>query len=293
MELTGLIQTIFGGIGVGSIYALLGLAFALVFGRLKICSYMHGDLAILAAYMGFFLFNTLGVDPFLSLIVLLPIFFFLGYYIQTIFMKPFMSMEVWQGRYQAQIMVTWGIGMCIMAAEFMIWSGTYRIISVPYRNTTLAFANITIPIVHILSVASLVVIYTVLNYVLKKTDLGISFRACSVDRVTAMLTGINYQRICAIAFGISSSIAVVAGTFYALTNQITPAIGLELTFKGWVAVIIGGMGSLGGVILAGLLVGLVESLTSYFWIPALKEAVLFVGLLILLITRPGGLFKSR
>ncbi len=293
MEYTGLIQTILGGVGVGSVYALLGLAFALVFGKLKICSYMHGDLAILAAYLGYFIFTSIGLDPFLSLIVLIPIFFFIGYYIQVIFMKPFMSMEIWQGRYQAQIMVTWGLGMCIMAIEFIIWSGTYRMISVPYRNATLNFSNLTVPVVHLLSLGALLLIYLVLSLVLQKTDLGISFRACSVDRITAMLTGINYQKICAISFGISSAIAVVAGTFYALTHQITPAVGLELTFKGWVAVIIGGMGSLGGVILAGLLVGLVESLTSFFWIPALKEAVLFVGLLLLLIFRPGGLFKAK
>ncbi|SCZ79873.1 branched-chain amino acid ABC transporter permease [Acidaminobacter hydrogenoformans] len=293
MGSTGFLQSILGGIGTGSIYALLGLAFALVFGKLRICSYMHGDLAILAAYLGFLGFNSLGIDPLMSLIILIPAFFVIGYFIQVIFMKPFMDMEIWQGRYQAQVMVTWGIAMSIMAVEFMIWSGTYRMIAVPYRNTVAELSSLKMPVVHIMSLVAVVVVYFGLNLILKKTDLGISLRACSDDRVTAMLTGINYQKICAMAFGISSSIAVIAGTFFALTNQITPSVGLDLTFKGWVAVIIGGMGSLGGVIIAGLLIGLVESLTSFFWIPALKNAVLFIGLLILLVVKPSGLFGKK
>ncbi len=289
----GLLQTFLGGLGTGSVYALIGLSFALVFGRLTICSYMHGDLAILAAYSGFWAFNLLGIDPFLSLLVLLPIFFVLGYLVQTIFMKPFMAMEIWQGRYQAQVMVTWGIGMCIMAMEFILWSGTYRTMAVPYRNSILDLGFVRFPVVHLLSIVAVIVIYIILQLILKKTSLGISVRACSDDRVSAMLTGINYQKICAVVFGISGAIAVIAGIFYALTNQITPSIGITLTFKGWVAVIIGGMGSMGGAIAAGLLIGVVESLTSYFWIPALKEVVLFIGLLILLVAKPSGLFSKN
>ena len=289
----GLVQTILGGAGSGAIYALVGMSFALVFGRLRICSYLHGDLAILAAYGAFWVFTLLGIDPFISLLILLPIFFFIGFFVQKIFMRPFMAMEVWQGRYQAQVMVTWGIGMVIMALEFIFWSGTYRIMSVPYRNSTISIGNLKIPVVHLFAVIALIVIFVGLNLVLKKTNLGISLRACSDDRKTAMLTGINYQKICAVTFGISAAIAVVAGVFYALSHQISPAQGLTLTFKGWVAVIIGGMGSLGGVIIAGLVIGLVEALTSFFWIPALNEAVTFALLLILLIVKPSGLFSKR
>lgn len=286
-------QTILGGIGTGSVYALLGLAFALVFGRLKICSYMHGDLAILAAFLGFSTFSKMGVDPLVSLLVLVPVFFGLGYLVQSVFMKPFMAMEIWQGRYQAQVMVTWGLAMAVMAVEYIIWSGTYRTLAVPYRNQVASLGDLKMPVVHIMSILAVALIYLILQLILKKTDLGISLRACSDDRVSAMLTGINYQRVCAVAFGISASIAVVAGVFFSLTNQITPSMGLDLTFKGWVAVIIGGMGSLGGVIAAGVIIGLVESLTSFFWIPALKEAVLFVGLLVLLVVKPSGLFGHR
>ena len=106
-----------------------------------------------------------------------------------------------------------------------------------------------------------------------------------------MLTGINYHRICSIAFGLSSSLAVIAGTFFALSHQINPSLGLSFTFKGWVAVILGGMGSLGGVIIAGLLLGVIESLTAYLWIPALKEAVLFGVLLLVLVLKPEGILS--
>lgn len=290
----GLTQTLLGGIGSGAIYGLMGLSFALIFGKLKICSYLNGDLSILAAYLCFWSFTLWHVEPFITAVVLCPLFFLIGYFVQTVFLKKFMAMEIWQGRYQSQIMVTWGIGICIMALEYMLWTATYRTMGVSYRNSVVRMGDIAVPYVDIWAFVVMLVVLVGVNLLLKKTTLGISLRACSNDRVSAMLSGINYQRVCAVTFGISAVIAVIAGLFYTLTSQVTPAVGVDLTFKGWMAVIIGGMGSLGGSIVAGIIMGLVEALTSYFWLPALKEVVLFVGLLILLIVKPSGLFsKSR
>lgn len=292
MGIAGLLQTILGGIGEGSIYALLGLSFVLIFGKLKICSVLHGDLAVLGAYSAYWSFALWKVDPFLSLVYALPLFFGGGYLIQRYFMKPFMAMETWKGRYQGQIMVTWGIALVIMALEYIFWTGTYRTTATDYRNLAFSLGGITLPFVHILSIASLFGLYFLINYLLKKTGLGISLRACSDNRTAAMLAGINYHKICSLAFGISGAISVVAGVFFGLTHQITPSLGLTLTFKGWVAVIMGGMGSLGGTIAAGLLLGVIESLTVYLWIPALKEAALYGALILVLIAKPEGLFQE-
>jgi branched-chain amino acid transport system permease protein len=207
-------------------------------------------------------------------------------------MKPFMAMETWKGRYQGQIMVTWGIALVIMALEYIFWTGTYRTTATAYRHLAYSLGDITLPLVHILSIASLFAIYILTNFLLRKTGLGISLRACSDNRTAAMLTGINYHKICSLVFGLSGAISVVAGVFFGLTHQITPSLGLSLTFKGWVAVIMGGMGSLGGTIAAGLLLGVIESLTAYLWIPALKEAALYGALLVVLISRPEGLFRE-
>jgi len=292
MGIAGLLQTILGGIGEGSIYALLGLSFVLIFGKLKICSVLHGDLAVLGAYTAYWSFALWKVDPFLSLVYALPLFFGGGYLIQRYFMKPFMAMETWKGRYQGQIMVTWGIGLVIMALEYIFWTGTYRTTATDYRNLAFSLGGITLPFVHLLSIASLFGLYLLITYLLKRTGLGISLRACSDNRTAAMLAGINYHRICSLAFGISAAISVVAGVFFGLTHQITPSLGLALTFKGWVAVIMGGMGSLGGTIAAGLLLGVIESLTVYLWIPALKEAALYGALILVLIAKPEGLFQE-
>jgi branched-chain amino acid transport system permease protein len=292
MGIGGLIQTIIGGIGEGSIYALLGLSFVLIFGKLRICSVLHGDLAVLGAYTAFWFFTLLKIDPFISLVYAIPLFFTGGYFIQRFLLKPFMAMETWEGRYQGQIMVTWGIGLAIMGCEYIFWTGTYRTLATEYRNLAFFVGGMTFTFVHLLSIASVFGVFFLVTYLLKKTELGISLRACTDDRTGAMLAGINYHRICSLAFGISSSISVIAGIFFALTHQITPSVGLSLTFKGWVAVIMGGMGSLGGVIAAGLLLGVIESVTAYLWIPALKEVTLFGALILLLITKPEGLFQQ-
>ena len=164
MEIAGLLQTILGGIGEGSIYALLGLSFVLIFGKLKICSVLHGDLAVLGAYTAYWSFALWKVDPFLSLVYALPLFFGGGYLIQRYFMKPFMAMETWKGRYQGQIMVTWGIALVIMALEYIFWTGTYRTTATDYRNLAFSLGGITLPFVHILSIASLFGLYFLLAY---------------------------------------------------------------------------------------------------------------------------------
>lgn len=293
MTFTGLFQSIFGGIGVGSIYSLLGLSFALIFGRLRICSVLHGDLAILAAYGMYWTFNLLGVSPIITALLLLPVFFILGFFTQATVLKPFMDMPIWKGRYQGQVMVTQGIAIALMAIEIMLFTTTFRIISTSYRNKAIILGTLRLSVVQLISLGSLAILVLVLNHIITKTRLGISIRACSDDRTTAMLTGINYDRICNIAFGLSSSIAVIAGLFYSLTYQINPSLGMELTLKGWMAVIVGGMGSISGIVLAGFIVGLIESLISYFWVPAYKEAVLFIALIIFLVAKPKGLITKQ
>ncbi len=137
-----IITKLLGGIGVGSIYALLGLSFALIFGRLNICSVLHGDLAILAAYGIYWLFTLWNINPIITALLLISIFFMLGYLMQSTILKPFMSMEIWKGRYQGQVMVTQGTGMIIMALEFMFFTGTFRTLATDYRNKAIPLGTV-------------------------------------------------------------------------------------------------------------------------------------------------------
>ncbi len=208
-------------------------------------------------------------------------------------MKPFMKLETWKGRYEGQVMVSWGIGMCIMAVEYFLFSGTYKTLNVPYRNATVNIGSIAIPVVHIIAFILTIVLIAAVELILKKTNLGIRIRACSSDTTTAKLTGIPVNRICAITFGISSSLAAVAGVIYALTNSLSPAEGFDLTFLGWVAVILGTMGNLKGAVAAGILMGIVQAMTIYFWIPNLATAMIYIVLLIILVAKPNGLFYRK
>ena len=293
MNFLGFLQSLLGGIGTGTIYALLGLSCSLILGRLQICSVVHGDLTILAGYLCYQAFRMFGIDPFITLIVLITLFFLIGYWIQNIFMKPFMKLETWKGRYEGQVMVSWGIGMCIMAVEYFLFSGTYKTLNVPYRNATVNIGSIAIPVVHIIAFILTIVLIAAVELILKKTNLGIRIRACSSDTTTAKLTGIPVNRICAITFGISSSLAAVAGVIYALTNSLSPAEGFDLTFLGWVAVILGTMGNLKGAVAAGILMGIVQAMTIYFWIPNLATAMIYIVLLIILVAKPNGLFYRK
>jgi len=293
MNIVGLLQSILGGLGTGTVYALLGLSFALIFGRLQICSVLHGDLAGLGAYLAYAAFTFLGLDPFITMIILLPIFYFLGYGVQSVFMKPFMKLDTWKGRYQGQVMVSWGLGMSVMALEYIIFSGTYKTLNVPYRNNVIRLGEITIPILHIVALAITLLLLLGMNILLKKTSLGIEIRACSTDTFTAKLTGINVDKVCAVTFGLSASIAAIAGVIFSLLTQLSPAHGFELTFLGWCAVILGTMGYMEGAVWAGLIMGVIESVTSYVWIPALSTAMIYIVLVLVLVFSPYGLFANK
>ncbi|MBP8640900.1 MAG: branched-chain amino acid ABC transporter permease [Oscillospiraceae bacterium] len=293
MDLTGFLQSLVGGIGTGAIYAMLGLSFTLIFGRLNICSVLHGDLVVLSAYICYLLYTYLHIDPFITMLICMPVFFGIGYLVQSVFMNPFMKLPIWKGRYQGQVMVSWGLGMCIMAMEYILFGGQYKTLNVAYRNATIAVGEIRIPVVHLLALGVMLVMVVGLEIILRRTSLGMKIRACSSDRTTAQLTGINFSKVCAVTFGISTVFAAVSGMFFTLTNQLGPAYGFELTFFGWVAVIIGSMGNLKGAIVAGLLMGIIQSLTSYLWIPGLNQAVLYMALLLILVIRPTGLFGQK
>lgn len=293
MSIFGFFQSLLGGMGTGTIYALLGISCSLIFGRLQICSVLHGDLTILAAYLCYVGYNNWGIDPFITVVFLLPLFFLLGYLIQNWFMKPFMKLETWKGRYEGQVMVSWGIGMVIMALEYIVFSGTFKTLAVPYRNATVTVGRFTIPVVHILAFVITILLIIIVEMVLKRTNLGIQIRACSSDTVTANLSGIHVDKVCAITFGISGMLAAIAGLFFALTNQLSPADGFELTFLGWVAVILGTMGNLKGALFAGLLMGIVQSLTSYFWIPNMANSMIYIVLILILLFKPNGMFGRK
>lgn len=290
MSMVSFLQTLLGGIGTGTVYALLGLSCSLILGKLQICSVVHGDLAILAGYICYQVFSAWGIDPFITLVILIPIFFGLGYFIQKVFMKPFMKLETWKGRYEGQVMVSWGIGMCIMAMEYILFSGKDKTLNVSYRNATVSLGDFSIPVVHIIAFVLTIGLLIAIELLLKKTSLGIKIQACSADATTARLTGIPVNKMCAVAFGISSSLAAVAGLIFSLSNALSPSDGFDLTFLGWVAVILGTMGNLKGAVIAGFLMGIIHALTIYFWIPNMAEAAIYIVLIIILIFRPNGLF---
>ncbi len=109
-----------------------------------------------------------GIDPFITLIVLIPLFFLIGYWIQNIFMKPFMKLETWKGRYEGQVMVSWGIGMCTMAVEYFLFSGTYKTLNVPYRNATVNIGSIAISVVHIIAFILTIVLIAAVELIQKR-----------------------------------------------------------------------------------------------------------------------------
>jgi len=282
-------QVIVFGLLAGSIYGLFGLGLTLIMGVGKILNVGYGDLGILGAYVAFFIFVSYYIDPLLCLIVVIPFLALLGMGIQKFLINP----AVKDPRYRttASVMITYGLALTISNGITIAWSPSYRFLDLPYAyrsfevlGTTINFPRLLVLIVTVVVAAGLIG--------LLKTRMGKSIQAASQDQMLSSLVGINHKRITALTFGISSSLAGIGGVLYMLNNPLYPAVGLHLTIKGLTVMVLGGIGNVFGALIAGLILGLAESMTSFFLGDIYRGLVAYSFLVVVLLLRPSGIFRS-
>lgn len=282
-------QVIIFGLLSGSIYSLFGLGLTLVMGVGKTINIAYGDLGILGAYLTFFIFVFFYIDPLICLIVIIPFLAILGMGIQKFFINP--AVKDPRNRTTVSVMITYGLALTISNGITIICSTNYRFLNLPYAYKGFDVLGTTINFPRLLVLIVTIVIAIVLICFLK-TKIGKSIQAASQDQILANLVGINHRRITTLTFGISSSLAGIGGTLYILNNPLYPAVGLNLTVKGLTVMVLGGIGNAFGALMAGLLLGLAESVTSFFIGDIYREFVSYSFLIAVLLLRPSGIFRS-
>ncbi len=284
-----LLQSIFSGVLIGGVYALIGIGLTLIFGVMRVINFAQGELVMIGMYCTFFLFKLAGIDPFLSVVLTMPALFLLGAALQSTLIN-----RVLDALPQNQILLTIGIGLVLSNTAMLAFTSDYRILSTTYSSSSVALGSVRLstPLLYCFLITS--AITGALYWFLARTDTGHAIRATAQDRDAAQLMGVNVRNMGVLAFGLGSALAGAAGALIAPTYYIFPQVGGAFTLKAFVVVVLGGMGSVVGATLGGVLIGMSESLAAVYIGSGMKELCVYVIFLLVLLLKPSGLLgKSR
>ncbi len=273
------------GILLGGLYTVIALGLSLVFGVMRLINVAHGDLVIFGSYFAYLIVTLLGIDPVLSLVLGIPLLFLLGYAIQR-----FLMARAFKQSMEAPLIIAFGISLVLENVYQIIFSPMSRGLSTSYSMKSFVVSGVYIPVVYVLNFVVALLIMAALHTFLKRTYLGQAIIAASQDGMAAQLMGVNTPRIFAFTFGIAGATAAVAGVFLGLTFPFTPTSGISFLIVAFGVVILGGLGSIFGTFLGGMILGLAQTLGAHFIGSAAQMLILDVMVLVILAVRPQGLF---
>jgi branched-chain amino acid transport system permease protein len=276
------------GVLTGGVYALMASGLTLIFGVMRIINVGQGALVILGAYLSFVLFRTWHVDPFLSLIVTMPVMFALGVVLQLIFIRPLTT-----DREALSVLVTYAIALGIEGILGYIFSTNYVQLRAWYETASFAIVDFHITYVYVFGFLLCLAILGALFLMLYRTTFGAAIRATMLNRTAAQLIGIDVDRIAALAFGIGMATAAAGGVVFGITNAFNPGSHYDLISRLLTIIVLGGLGSLRGAVIAALIMLVTEDITAVVVSPVWASFAFFVILVAVLIVRPQGLFGLR
>lgn len=281
-----IIQLFVNGILFGTMYGIAAIGLSLIFGTMRIIFLAQGTMIIFMAYMCYWVFTLMGVDPYLSLFLVVPFSMFIGIGLYHTLFREAAGLE----DKNISLLIAVGLMFLVENLIMVLWTANPRSISTSY--TLLAFKPMGINISFTRLMGLIIAIISTLGVLLflKKTLIGMAVRAASEDIVSAMLMGISPHRVNAVAFAIGIGLAGVAGVGLATIYPFDPYYGFIFALKAMISLAIGGIGSVIGALSGGILLGLLESLASFFFSGGWSDAISYAAFLIVLMFKPEGLF---
>jgi branched-chain amino acid transport system permease protein len=287
-----LAQNVVFGILVGGLYALAAVGLSLVFGVTKFLNVSHGELLMLGGYAAFWAFTLLGMDPFLTLIPTIICLVIVGFIIYRLIFSRMVKLPE-ESKIQKTLLVGFGLSLILQNLALRLWTADTRGITTPYSGMAFTVLGVRFPVVRVASLIIALVVLLALHQFLRRTYTGKAIRATVENWEAATLMGINVQGVYLLAFVIGAALAGVAGALVAVGYAIEPVMGLNWTLKGMIVMVLGGLGSIVGTLVAGLILGVTESLTGALISGPYREVVGLVLFLLVLLLRPQGLFGSK
>jgi branched-chain amino acid transport system permease protein len=281
-----IVQACILGLLTGGVYALMASGLTLAFGIMRVINVAQGAMIILGAYLSYSAFTVLHIDPFLSILLITPLVFLLGVTVQLVFIRPLRSDE----REELSLLVTWAIALGIEGVLSILYHTTYRSTITGYSNTSWSIGGYHVSEVRVFAFAISIAILAVLYLLLARTRFGRAVRATVQNPVSAALLGIDGRQIAALGFGLSVATAAAAGAVYGMIFPFNPGSHYDLISRLLSIVVLGGMGSLGGAVVAALFMGIAEAVLSSTISPSWSTFTFFIVLIAILVVRPQGLF---
>ncbi len=288
MDLTLLAQGLLNGVLFGGVYSLMAVGLTLIFGVMRVVNFAHGDMMVWGMYLAWVLASRAGLDPYVGFVVCAAALFVLGVVVQRVLVD-----RVLDASHEIQLLLMIGVALVLENSALLSFGPDPVRVRSPLAFATVWLGPVFVDIARLVTFIVAVALTLALSLFLYRTHLGRTMRAAADNTYGALVIGTNVRRVYAMAFGVGAACVGAAGALVSALLPFQPSAGLTASIASFNIVIIGGMGSVLGAFIGGLLVAVAESLGAVFLAPSLKEIVSFSLLIVILLLRPAGLFGKR
>jgi branched-chain amino acid transport system permease protein len=283
------VEQVINGLALGCMYAAIASGLTLIWGTMKMLNFAHGEFYMIAGYILFFVTTSLGVHPFLAIALAVIVAFLLGIFVERAVIQPLLNKPRWD---ITPIVATLGISIFLQNFALNVWGEHFQ--NVPYFvEGSLEFMGFRMAYQRIFIFTITAIVMLGFWIYIKKAKFGLGLRATAQDRDAAAIQGISAKRVYTITFGLSCAMAGLAGVLLAPIFSVNPWMGASPVLKGFITVVLGGLGSFEGAILAGILLGTVESIAVVLLSSEWKDVVSFAIFILVLVVKPSGLFGTK
>lgn len=283
------LQALISGLMIGGVYALVAVGLTLIFGVMDIINFAHGEFLMFGMYGAFFASVLFGIDPYLSAVLALPLFFAIGWAVQGVLIRPVVGKS-----HAIQILLTLGLSLVMQALAQFLFSADFQSLKLDYGSATFELWGARVSYTRLAAFVIAMGLCAALWLFLQRTDTGKALRACAEEHEGALAVGIDLKRMYKIAFGLGIACVAIAGIAMTPFFYVAPVVGPKFTLVAFVIVVLGGLGNIPGAVAGALIVGVVESVGALVMpSPSLKDLAVYVLFILVLLFRPQGLFGGK
>jgi branched-chain amino acid transport system permease protein len=276
------------GLLTGLVYGLMALGLSVIFGVVRVVNFAHGEMMTIAMYLAVVLFASYGLDPLLMMLPIAGVLFVAGYALQMVMINPFIARPE-----HSQFMLLLAVAIVIVNSLLIVFGPDAQSVQTSYAFDSFAIGPLIVDATKVYAGGASILVAAALFAFFRFAPLGKAIRACADNYTGALVVGLNVKRLYALAFGLGAACVGAAGAIIVLIVDVTPPLGPALTLLAFVIVITGGLGSMPGALLGGILIGLTEALAGLFFTPSAKSMFAFAILVLVLLFRPQGIMGKR
>ena len=288
MSATLVANVVISGLLTGLVYGLMALGLSVIFGVVRVVNFAHGEMMTVAMYVAVLLFGAFKLDPILAALPVAALFFVIGYALQAGLINPFITRPE-----HSQFILLVALATIITNVMLMVFGPDARSVQTDYQLDSWAIGQIIVDKARVYAALSALAATAGLFAFFRFSRTGTAIRACADNHLGALIVGLDVKHLYALTFGLGAACVAVAGCMMTLLVEVSPSVGPSYTLLGFVIVIVGGLGSMPGALLGGVLIGVSEAMAGLFIDPSAKSMISFALLIVVLLFRPQGLLGRR